>query len=548
MKTPDYIFETSWEVCNKIGGIYAVLSTRAASMQQEHKDKVFFIGPDLADKNVAFKQSNTLLADWQKQARKEGLQVRVGRWLVPGKPIAVLINFSNFWEHKNNMYSHNWQRFQVNSIAAYGDYDESCVFAYSTGVVMESIYHFYHLEDQQVVAHFNEWTTSFGLFYIKEHLPKVGTLFTTHATSIGRSIAGNNKPLYDYFGSYYGDQMAQELNMVSKHSAEKTAAREADCFTTVSELTNQECKQLLEKAADIVTPNGFESDFMPKTEKQWQQKRSDAQMKLREVASAVLGYELPHDSLFVCTSGRYEWKNKGIDAFLFALNRLRSLPLLHPVVAFIMVPAWQKGAHEQLGRTDHITTHQLVDPQNDPIIGTMRYLGYTNSREEQVKVIFVPSYLTGDDGIFNMPYYDLLIGMDASVFPSYYEPWGYTPLESIAFRVPTITTTLAGFGLWAKPLLNKPNKELVLWDFLPAQYSNANLERGVVVLKRNDSNFSQLTELIATNLQGYINLQDNIRRQAQKNAAELAAKADWKHFFEYYRQAYNIALTKANER
>lgn len=548
MKTPDYIFETSWEVCNKIGGIYAVLSTRAASMQQEHKDKVFFIGPDLADKNVAFKQSATLLADWQKQAQKEGLKVRVGRWLVPGKPIAILIDFSNFWEHKNNMFSHNWQRFQVNSIAAYGDYDESCVFAYSTGAVMESIYRFYHLEGQQVVAHFNEWTTSFGLFYVKEHLPKVGTLFTTHATSIGRSIAGNNKPLYDYFSGYHGDQMAQELNMVSKHSAEKTAAREADCFTTVSDLTNRECEQLLEKAADIVTPNGFESDFVPKTEKLWQQKRNDARIKLREVACQVLGYELPHDTLFICTSGRYEWKNKGIDAYLFALNRLRSLPLLHPVVAFVMVPAWQNGAQAELGKTDHITTHRLVDPQNDPVMGTMRYLGFTNSREERVKVIFVPSYLTGDDGIFNMSYYDLLIGMDASVFPSYYEPWGYTPLESIAFRVPTITTTLAGFGLWAEKKLQQPSKEPVLWDFTPNEYTNENLIQGAVVLKRTDSNFSKLIEQIAFNIQGFVNIQDNNRNEARIKASALAAQADWKHFFEYYRQAYDIALTRANER
>lgn len=522
---PEYIFETSWEVCNRVGGIYAVLSTRAASMQKEHKDKVFFIGPDLWQgvDNSYFKETKSLLADWQKQAAKEGLPVRVGRWLIPCKPVAILVDFKPFMEQKNDIYGHFWDLYGVNSIAAYGDYDESSVFGYVTGVVIDSVYRFYGMEHNNVVAHFNEWMTSFGLFYIKEHAPKIGTLFTTHATSIGRSIAGNNKPLYDYFTGYNGDQMAEELNMVSKHSTEKRAAHLADCFTTVSEITERECRQLLDKPADIVTPNGFETDFVPKTSVAFARKRKEAKDKLRSVAEQVLGYSLAPDTMFIGTSGRYEWKNKGIDAYLHSLKALSGKGPAHPVVAFLMVPAWQKGVHEQLGKTDHYTTHELYNPQGDPVMHTLRYLDMQNRQEDKVKVLFVPSYLNGDDGVFNMPYYDLLIGMDATVFPSYYEPWGYTPLESVAFHIPTVTTDLAGFGQWA------------------AQYGKS-IETGVEVVHRTDSNWSDLVEQIASALYRFIGMSASQQQQTGQAAVAVAAKASWEHFFAYYREAYAIAL------
>ncbi len=529
---PDYIFETSWEVCNRVGGIYTVLSTRAASMQKAHKDNVFFIGPDVWKEHESpyFKPTKSLLAPWQKQAAKEGLRVRVGRWDIPGRPIAVLVDFSAFWAQKDAIYAHMWERFGVDSLHAYGDYDESSIFGYATGVVMESIYRFYKMENSRVVAHFNEWMTSFGLFYIKEHLPQVGTLFTTHATSIGRSIAGNNKPLYDYFEGYNGDQMARELNMEAKHSCEKQAAHYADCFTTVSEITNRECKQLLDKPADIVTPNGFEGEFVPKTAAAFARKRAAAREALRAVAERVLGYSLSDNPLLVCTSGRYEWKNKGIDVFLHSLRRLAELQSLGhseagDIVAFVMVPAWQCGAHAELGAADHYTTHQLCQPENDPTLQTLQWLELRNTQEQRVKVVFVPSYLNGDDGVFNMPYYDLLIGMDLTVFPSYYEPWGYTPLESSAFHVPTLTTCLSGYGQWAT-------------------FYAREIENGIEVVNRTDSGWGEVVEAIAQTMYRFAKLDEQAVAHAREASAALAEKAAWKHFFRYYEEAYAIALSK----
>ena len=274
---PDFIFETSWEVCNMVGGIYTVLSSRAKSMTDKYKDNVMFIGPDVWKNKPCpwFKEDKKLLSEWRKQANeKDGLSLKVGRWQVPGKPIVALVEFASFYEKKDEIYGHMWNRYGVNSLAAQGDYDESCMFAYATGKVMESYYRYAKLENKHVIAHFNEWMLGMGALYVNEHLPKVATLFTTHATTVGRSIAANGKPLYNQLSKYNGDQMAAELGVVSKHSLEKAAAHAVDCFTTVSAITARESKQLLGREP-FITPNGFEKGFIPKGKK-YAEKKEEA--------------------------------------------------------------------------------------------------------------------------------------------------------------------------------------------------------------------------------------------------------------------------------
>lgn len=539
---PEYIFETSWEVCNKVGGIYTVLSTRAASMQKQYKDKVFFFGPDVwgDTPNPYFQESATLHKAWRKQAQAEGLNIKIGRWLIPGKPIAVLVDFKPFWPKKNEIYGHMWERFGVNSIAAYGDYDESSLFGYAVGVAMESCYKYLKLtKETPVVAHFNEWMTTFGLFYMEEHLPQVATLFTTHATSIGRSIAGNHKPLYDYLNEYNGDQMAGELNMVSKHSTEKQGAHWADCFTTVSDITAVECKQLLDKPVDIVTPNGFEADFVPKG-KNFTLKREEARQRIHKVAEALLGFPLKEDALLVATSGRYEYKNKGIDVFIESMKRLSERAELNrEVVAFVVVPAYISGPRQDLLQAIHegthcnswnrVTTHELHEYGSDSVMGALRWFHFNNAKEDKVKVIFVPSYIDLRDPVFNCSYYDLLIGFDLTVFPSYYEPWGYTPLESVAFHIPTITTSLSGFGQWAK------------------EYAD-NINEGVEVVKRSDYNTYEVVTKIADTVLHYAAMNAKTVAAARKAAAGVAEKALWKRFMPFYNQAYTIALLNNAEK
>lgn len=349
--SPDYIFEASWEVCNKVGGIYTVLSTKANTLQTKFRDKLFYIGPDVwqGKENPLFIESDTLWAAWRKHAvEKENLSVRVGRWNIPGEPIVILVDFNSFFAQKNEIYTDMWNRYQVDSLHAYGDYDEASMFAYAAGRVTESFYRYNLLETDSVVFQAHEWMTGMAALYLQTAVPEIATIFTTHATSIGRSIAGNGKPLYDYLFAYNGDQMAQELNMESKHSIEKQTAHYADCFTTVSEITNNECKELLDKSADVVLMNGFEDDFVPKGAT-FTGKRKRARSAMLRVANCLLGEDLDDDTLIVGTSGRYEFKNKGINLFLEALNRLnRDRNLKKKVLAFVNVPGWVGEPREDL--------------------------------------------------------------------------------------------------------------------------------------------------------------------------------------------------------
>lgn len=541
-KHPDYIFETSWEVCNKVGGIYTVLSTRAQTLTKEIGDNLIFFGPDIENIYPKAKATDFLPAneeqDWIKQLHKDtGIKARIGRWDIVGKPQAILIDFTPYYNTKNEIFRTMWERYQVNSAAAYGDYDEGCMFSYAVGKCMQHFYHFHQLENQKVVAHFNEWTTGFGLLYLNMSEPKIGTLFTTHATSIGRSIAGNNKPLYDQMLNYNGDQMADELNMTSKHSIEKTAAHVADCFTTVSDITNVECRQLLEKPADIVTPNGFEDNFVARGNA-FTRITKKSRETLFNVAEHIIGYKLPEDTLFLGTSGRYEYKNKGLDQFIDALNILNNTSIDQTIVAYMMVPGWIESPcielrsildTDNLGIEHEYSTHRLVEPWNDPIIKALKWFHITNKKSDRVKVILVPSYLNGNDGIFNIPYYDLLPGFDMTAFPSYYEPWGYTPLESAAFGVPTITSNLSGFGQWVNP-------------------TPQSLESGVGIFVRTDANYHLATTQLASLIKQYARLPRTSRTAAKKRVRSIARKARWTEFIKYYHQAYHIALSKVETR
>lgn len=544
--SPDFIFESSWEVCNKVGGIYAVLSTRAKTLVGRLKDNLVFIGPDCWGEKPCpyFKEVKSLYADWRQKALADGLHVRVGRWLVPGSPVAVLVDFTPYYAQKNTIYGQLWEDFQVDSLHAYGDYDEASMFSYAAGLVVESFYLFYLGATKRVIYHGNEWMTGLGLLYIQKHVPAIATIFTTHATSIGRSIAGNNKPLYDYLAGYNGNQMAAELNMQSKHSIERQTAHHVDCFTTVSDIAARECAQLLEKPVDVVLPNGFENNFIPKG-KRFNMKRQEARKRLLAVANALLGEDFGDDTMLVATSGRYEFRNKGIDVYIDAINRLRyDNRLQRPVVAFIDVPAWvgepRKDLQERLESGQRFDTplpmpqltHTLHNTDSDKVLSMMRYLRMDNGKDDKVKLIFVPCYLTGDDGIINLSYYDVLLGYDLCVFPSYYEPWGYTPLESVAFKVPCITTDLAGFGLWV-------NKEL-------GRYGELN--DGVKVVHRTDSNYHDVADNIEEALCEYSQFNAALVKSSRTNAEKLSKKALWSEFIKYYDEAYDIALRNASNR
>lgn len=536
----DLLFETSWEVCNKVGGIYAVLSTKARTLGEQFGDKLIFIGPDLWNEDNPspyFKERKTLLKQAQQKLQLPwGISIRVGRWDIPGAPQVVLVNRGDTARHLSEIYGEMWRDYGVDSLHSYGDYEESCAFAVASAIVIQALTQHLKANPSRVVAHFDEWTTGMGLLYLKNREPRVSTIFTTHATSIGRSICGNGKPLYDYFHQYNGDQMAVELNMQSKHSLEKAAAHNADCFTTVSEVTARECEQLLQIRPQVVTPNGFEPDFVPKTVK-YNRLRKDGRDKLLTVAKAVTGHQYGPDTFIIATSGRHEYRNKGLDMYLDVLAGLeQELPADQEALAFVLVPGWVKEPSGDVvtnlyfdgavkTQPDYLT-HRLNNEGEDEVCRRIEQL-QAEGKLKKLRVIYVPSYLDGHDGVVDITYYDLLPALDLTMFPSYYEPWCYTPLESVAFGVPTITDDKAGFGQW------------VLDNF-----QNGLMKSGVYVVDRTDSNYAQAAALIRMAALEYITEDVSLRLKARNLAFLTAAKADWKFFILNYDKAFEIALSR----
>ena len=542
---PDYLFEISWEVCNKVGGIYTVLSTKAETLSKIESINAVYIGPDLWEgkENPLFTEDKRLWKKWRNSIVDEKFKVRCGHWEIPGRPKVILVDFDEFFGEKEEFYYMLWDNFKVDSLHAYGDYDDSVLFGYAVGRVIESFYKFHLSEKDNVVVQAHEWQSGSAALYLKKNLPAVGTIFTTHATSIGRSIASNGKPLYDFFEGYNGDQMADELNVQSKHSIEKQSAHTVDCFTTVSELTAMECKQLIERDIDVILENGFEENFVP-TGKEFDKRRAEARALRLRVARALTGSTISDDALLIGIGGRMEMRNKGIDMFLETMARLNACEeLTRDVIAFIDVPAWSDygrgDLQKRLATTDQewntpladpYLTHHLCNFNDDAIAVSIRRMGLANyDGKGKVKVIYVPCYLKGNDGIFDKDYYDILIGNDLNIYPSYYEPWGYTPLESAAFHIPTITTNLAGFGLWVNSVLGR----------------RGTLSDGVEVVERNDSNYFDASDVITKIICNFAQISDKEVADRRKKVSQLAEKALWKHFINNYLSAYDCALKAA---
>ncbi len=542
------LFETSWEVCNKIGGIYTVLSTKARVLKEAFGDNLIFIGPDVWSEETPspyFKEYKTLLKSASKLKLPYGITLRTGRWNIPGSPVVVLIKFDGVYASLNDIYGEMWAKFGVDSLHNYGDYPEGCAFGVAAAVTMKAIAGHLGAKGTDVLAHFNEWTTGMGLLWLRSIMPEAASLFTTHATSIGRSICGNGKNLYEYFTAYNGDQMARELNMEAKHSVEKTAAINADCFTAVSSLTADECAQLLDKRPDVVTPNGFEPDFVP-TPSRYKTLRQQGRRRLLDTAAAMTGRDWSDDTLIIATSGRNEYRNKGLDVFLDSMAQLtRNGAANHrDILALVLVPAWvrepngnllidiyQKGS---LPVEPDFLTHRLNNEDSDPACCRIRQLEseLQTGGEKQVKVIYVPCYLDGSDGIVNISYYDLLPALDITVFASYYEPWGYTPLESIAFGVPTVTTDKSGFGQWVESDVAKGRIESGIESLETT---------GVMVAPRDDNSYWNTAMTIASTLAQYATAGSDTAGKCSRAAYATAMLADWKNFIGYYKEAFSIA-------
>lgn len=538
--TPDYLFEVSWEICNKVGGIHTVISTKALTSTRKFGDRYLLIGPDLQHEgaNPEFEEDAELLKAWRQTLYREGIRVRVGHWRINGHPMVVLVDFTSLFAKKDAILKMLWEDYRVDSISGQWDYIEPVLFGYAAGVVINSYIDNFCSSTDKIAAHFHEWMTAAGGLYLRRHSPYTATLFTTHATVMGRCIAGNGLPLYNELSRFNADELARQFNVTAKYSIEKAAASFHDAFLTVSDITANECKYLLGREVDGVTPNGFENDFVW-TGAEYDNRRTEARRTMISVAEACLGHKYTKEPLIVGTSGRYEFHNKGIDVFLESLKKLAANDKLNrEVLVYITVPAANSGPRADLQA--HLkdpaapidpaqykfATHHLENPAWDPISNAINN-SILAAADSKVKVIFVPTYLNRADGIFNKEYYELLVGMDVTVYASYYEPWGYTPLESVAFSVPTLTTTLAGFGLWVDKFRE---------------------HAGVEVIRRDDYNDKQVADGIADALLRFAKLNAKQIETVRRSAYDISRTALWERLIAHYDKAYSDALENSISR
>ena len=539
---PDYVFETSWEVCNKVGGIHTVIATKAPAIAKQFRSKYILIGPDIwqHNENKEFVENPGLFKSWRAKAASEGLRVRVGNWKIEGNPIVILVDFSHYVSAKNEVLRYYWDNYKLDSFNSPWDYVESVLFGYAVGKVIESFVKFNTASRENVICHFHEWMTGSALLYLEGEMPKIGSVFTTHATVVGRSIAGNSYPLYNEMKNYNPEEMAYRFGVQHKHFLEKETTKVADCFTTVSEITAQEAQHFLSRKTDIITPNGFNDAIVP-AEKDFDKKRKAARERFINVAQALVTQPISENTKIVAISGRYEFRNKGIDAFIDALGALNRNPKnKKELLAYILIPtaydAPNQGLLNNLHHPEQTTpneqkhlTHILPDVYNDAIVKRINEQQLFNRKEDKVKVIFCASYLNGNDGVFNLSYYDLLIGLDGTAFPSYYEPWGYTPLESLAFKVPTITTNLAGFGKWVN-------------DYYPQK------QKAIEVVNRTDSNYGEVVGAIVKNIQNLLDSKDDDFQALREAAGKVSEIALWKNLVQYYIKCYELTLENIEDR
>ncbi|MBL9078866.1 MAG: alpha-glucan family phosphorylase [Planctomycetes bacterium] len=533
------LFEISWEVCNKVGGIHTVLSSKAVTAVEKFGDDYITVGPQLlaAGHQPPFDEEPGC-EEFAQSCRQLGVPVRVGRWRIPGRPRCILVGFSGLFEQKNGILSGLWERHKVDSIAGDWDYVEPVLFSIAAGMVIERWWEeFLAPFHRRAVVQAHEWMTGAALLHLQERIPSIGTVFTTHATMLGRALASlgitpDPAAADKGLGGKTSEELARAHGVQAKHSLEGVCARKADVFTTVSAITAAEAELLHARKVEPLLPNGIDLAVVDELA------AGDRRLMRRDldrVARAVLG-EDTSDALYVALAGRYEFHNKGIELLLDAMGRMQHTKGRR-LVAFLLVPAGNSGMRAELidrlagapaGTPIGLCTHNLFDEQHDPVHAHCKRLGLDNRLGSRMKVVQIPIYLRPDDGLFGREYEAVLAAMDVGVYPSYYEPWGYTPQEALAVGVPTITTDLAGFGRWAAAA-----------GLGPAD--------GITVLKRERVPYPEVTAALVDALEGQCDRRtDDAALRERCRAA--AGRTAWRDLYANYQRAYELALGAVQQR
>ncbi len=593
------VFEVSWEACNKVGGIYTVINSKSSQAKSVFGNNYYLIGPYFHNKAIGeFEEAvpEEFMKKIADELKQLGIICHFGSWLNKAEPNVILLEFQSFYSKTNEIKGNLWNWFRIDSLNTGLEVNEPVTWSYVVGILLEKLYPL--LQGKKIVAQFHEWMSGAGLLYLKQNKIPISTVFTTHATMLGRTIA-SSQDLYQILDKIEPDKEAYNYGVYTKHQIEKQCALNADVFTTVSEITAIEAEKLLGKKPDLILPNGLDLDEFPSFE--------DASVKHIEfkfrIKEFVLYNFFPYhnfnidETLIYFIFARYEFHNKGIDVFIQALSKLNEKLKQEngrTVVAFFFIPtavrtikpqlienklyyddiiesieqdatliknkiklailAQKELSKENLFTQDFLTeikrkvmkfakkgiplscTHDLQYEQGDPILNSFKHFSLNNKEEDKVKVVFYPIYLTGADGLINLDYYQTILGCHLGVFPSVYEPWGYTPLEAAAFGVASVTTDLAGFGRY----INSQRPKEICY----AEKCDPAKESGIFVMRNFKRPYEEIVEELSEILHYYAQLDKQDRIENKIEARRLATLADWHNLYKHYMEAYDLAVER----
>ena len=593
-----FLFETAWEVCNQVGGIYTVIRSKVPSVISRQGENYAVIGPYFSDKADAEFEHNPLPdspVGWAIQKMWDmGLEVHYGTWLISGRPKTILFNVDSIKDKLFDIKAKISSRYQINLDHTDDLFSDVVAFGEMSYIFYEAFAQFHKWEEQKVIIHFHEWMAVSHLAELKYNNLPFKIVFTTHATILGRYLAMNDSDFYQHLPFYNWFKEAAHFNILPQVSFERLAAHNSDVLTTVSNITGKECTHLLGRTPDTILPNGLNINRYTAPHK-----IEAMHEKYKESINRFIMGHFFHSysfnlnkTIYLFTSGRFEYKNKGYDMSLEAMaklnHKLKESGSDMTVVLFIISKQPQhsispqvletRGVMEELSkgvdsiaqqikeklfvaaaanpdnpklpdlndfvedywrlryrrslnnwksdRLPPVVTHNLVDDANDEVLNFLRTSNLLNHESDRVKIVYHPDFISESNPLFGLDYGQFVRGCNMGIFPSYYEPWGYTPLECLASGIPTITSNLAGFG-----------------DFVYSETEGGEKD-GVHIVDRVFKGFNESSEQLAEMIYNFVNLTPHQRIAQRNKSEEFSARFHWEELISFYEEAYELAKKK----
>ena len=590
-----FLVEVAWETCNQVGGIYTVIRTKVPAMVEKWEQDYLLLGPYFTQTAAAEFEPLAIdletpvgrAVDWM---RAQGMEVHYGNWLITGKPKIVLFDLASLINEVDIIKGRIWENHKISTLGVEDLVNQTIVFGELIRLFLSQLA-VENKAKKDIIVHFHEWMASTCIPDLRKEKVKISTVFTTHATMLGRYLAGNVPNFYDVLDTFDWSKEAKHYGIEAQASFERAAAQKADVLTTVSDITAKECVAFLGRIPELILPNGLNIQRFAAIHEH----QNLHSLYKKRISDFVMGHffqNQPFDldqTLYLFTSGRFEYSNKGYDLTLDALEilnrKMKESGSRKTVIMFFITKqpyhsidpevlhsravldeirencqAIEKEVGEKLFQASaaskdltlpdlndfvgeywrlrlrrtvqtwktnarpKVVTHLLK--QEDDIIRNLHRTQLLNHAEDKVKVVYHPDFIVSTNPLFGLDYGQFVRGCHLGVFPSYYEPWGYTPLECMARGVPTVTSDLSGFGDYMMQIM----RDYEQW--------------GVSVVNRKTQNYQESAEQLANLLFKFVQQSQRDRIMQRNRVESIADTFDWSNLRGYYDTAHELAVMK----